>query len=410
MLAFAFVGLPIAALALPLSLYLPPAYAAEGGLGVAAVGTIFALARVWDLVTDPVMGWLIDRFPSRWGRRRHWVAAALPIILLAVVFLYFPDVPTTELRLGAGLFFLYIGYTMLLVTHQAWAAEITEDPGERARLYGTREMFLIGGILVAVSGPALLERRGADAIEQLAALGLMVMVFLPLAVVLLLRSLPDKPRRSDVIPTPGMVVWRRLFSNRAFRSVLALEFLTGVMQSLPAGVFIFTATHVFDQGDRASLFILVYFAAALLALPFWIRLARRRRGSSVLRTALLVSGVGSLTYFFVPAGSALWFGAAVIMSGSAFGAPLFLTRTLMAGVIDDAHSKDSLASMAFALLATFNKIAGAAAIALSYLFLSSVGFEADGSVVVTDAHRTALLWLFAGSPIVAAAMAHRLCR
>ena len=38
------------------------------------MGLIFTLARIWDLITDPIMELVIDRFESRWGRRKHWVA------------------------------------------------------------------------------------------------------------------------------------------------------------------------------------------------------------------------------------------------------------------------------------------------------------------------------------------------
>ncbi|MCB1697706.1 MAG: MFS transporter [Halioglobus sp.] len=63
------VSLPFAALGLPLAVYLPPFFAQDLGLGVATVGLMFTLARIWDVITDPTIGHLMDRFPSRWGKR-----------------------------------------------------------------------------------------------------------------------------------------------------------------------------------------------------------------------------------------------------------------------------------------------------------------------------------------------------
>lgn len=57
---------PIAALGLPITVYLPPFYESLG-LGLGLVGAIFILSRFWDVFTDPVLGIISDRYPSRWG-------------------------------------------------------------------------------------------------------------------------------------------------------------------------------------------------------------------------------------------------------------------------------------------------------------------------------------------------------
>ena len=53
--AYAGLAVPLAALGLPLVVYLPPFYACPVGLGVCTVGIIFMIARFWDIFTDPIM-------------------------------------------------------------------------------------------------------------------------------------------------------------------------------------------------------------------------------------------------------------------------------------------------------------------------------------------------------------------
>ena len=53
-------GLPLAALGLPLYIYLPTFYAEQLGLGLAAVGAALLIARVSDVITDPLIGLLSD--------------------------------------------------------------------------------------------------------------------------------------------------------------------------------------------------------------------------------------------------------------------------------------------------------------------------------------------------------------
>ncbi|MBT8115246.1 MAG: MFS transporter, partial [Arenicella sp.] len=112
---------------MPFSMYAPPFFAAEMGLGLAAVGTIFMIARLWDLISDPLMGIVSDRIPSRWGRRRHWIVLSVPLLMVATVLVMFPNSISgtygNTLYLLSSLFFLYIGYTMLTISHISWGAE-----------------------------------------------------------------------------------------------------------------------------------------------------------------------------------------------------------------------------------------------------------------------------------------------
>ena len=63
-LAFASVGMPLAAIGLPMAVFVAPMYAEDLGLGTATVGLILMLLRFWDLGTDPVMGCLVDSKPT----------------------------------------------------------------------------------------------------------------------------------------------------------------------------------------------------------------------------------------------------------------------------------------------------------------------------------------------------------
>ena len=79
LISYGALAVPLAALGLPLTVYLPPFYEGPIGLSVGTVGIIFMVARFWDIFTDPLMGALVDRYPSKWGRRKHWIVIGIPI-------------------------------------------------------------------------------------------------------------------------------------------------------------------------------------------------------------------------------------------------------------------------------------------------------------------------------------------
>jgi Na+/melibiose symporter-like transporter len=68
--AYGSLALPMAAGFLALQVIVPTFYAQALGLSLSAVGGILLVARLWDMITDPLVGFLSDRTPTRWGRRK----------------------------------------------------------------------------------------------------------------------------------------------------------------------------------------------------------------------------------------------------------------------------------------------------------------------------------------------------
>jgi Na+/melibiose symporter-like transporter len=94
--------MPISIAGLPLLTYLPNYYGSEVGISLAAIGWIWLIARIFDAFTDPLIGYLGDKTNTRWGRRRVWMVASIPILMPAVYFLFFPNEETVT-----GLYLLF---------------------------------------------------------------------------------------------------------------------------------------------------------------------------------------------------------------------------------------------------------------------------------------------------------------
>ena len=131
-------------------------------ISAVAMGWILLAARLWDAVSDPVMGFLSDRTRTRLGRRRPWmIASALPLGLL-IVALGSPPASLGGAALAAwtGVVFLllYSATTAFLVPYDALGAELTSDYRERTLLFGLRRVTFGVGALAALGGVALLSR------------------------------------------------------------------------------------------------------------------------------------------------------------------------------------------------------------------------------------------------------------
>ena len=148
------------------------------------MGTIFTIARIWDVITDPIMGMMIDKFDTRWGRRKHWIAIAIPLLVLSVWMVFLPNPEAvTGTYLLFWLILLYVGYTMLAISHQSWGAELSQSYDDRSRLFGWREIFVIGGMTVVLAIPAAMELSGYNDQEtKVASMGWFCLILFPLLV------------------------------------------------------------------------------------------------------------------------------------------------------------------------------------------------------------------------------------
>jgi GPH family glycoside/pentoside/hexuronide:cation symporter len=170
LLAYALPGLPLAVLTLPAYVYLPTFYAQELGLPFALVGQVLLLARLFDVAIDPLAGQLSDSWMTRWGRRRPWLIAALALVLPATWALFVPPAGAGAAHLLVWTLALYLGWTLQQLPYQAWAAELTPDYHQRARVTGMRELFVLGGLIVSLGLPLMLGGGMAAGLEALALL------------------------------------------------------------------------------------------------------------------------------------------------------------------------------------------------------------------------------------------------
>ena len=113
---------PFPVTGIPILVYILPFYASNYNLGLSLVGLIFFAGRIIDVFTDPIMGALVDRYPSRFGKHKHWIFLSLPVLCLSAYFLFFPqDEFISGWYLFIALFTLYSGFTLANIAQLSWA-------------------------------------------------------------------------------------------------------------------------------------------------------------------------------------------------------------------------------------------------------------------------------------------------
>jgi Na+/melibiose symporter-like transporter len=354
------------------------------GLSLATVGLIFTLARIWDLITDPIMGLIIDRFESRWGRRKHWVALSIPVLMLAIWMVFMPNPDAvTPFYLAFWLLILYVGYTMLTISHLSWAAELSTSYDARSRLFGWREIYVIAGMTIVLAIPAFLELTGsAEENIKVASMGWFCLLAFPVLVLPLLFSVPDAKSSSE-----PRIEWRQalgvIFKNSSMLRLLIADFSRGLGMSVSGALYIFIAATYFALPKHASIALLFYFLASFIAMPFWMKAAYKYGKDQALKFAVAYVVIINLALIpFAEAGNipVLWI--FTISFGLAFGAPPMLLRSMMADLTDEDELKSGQKrpGLFFALLTTTDKVGAALGVGISFTILElAFGFQPGGS-------------------------------
>ena len=124
-----------------------------------------------DAVSDPVIGWLSDRWRPAFGRRRGFFLMALPVAAISCVMLFWPPEKPGALYLAFWGAALSMGFTATQLSYTAWGAELAGNYRERSRIAGFREAFTLVGTLIAIALPFAIGIEGGG-LHGLAVLGL----------------------------------------------------------------------------------------------------------------------------------------------------------------------------------------------------------------------------------------------
>ena len=389
---------------IPLYIYLPAFYGIELGLGLAATGLLLLFARLFDTVTDPLVGWLSDRFGFKGKRRKPWIALGALVGGLGLFQLLNPPDSVDGSYLILWSIVLYAGWTMVSVPYTAWGAELSGDYNERTLITSWREALGLLGILFAGGVVAAIAGSGAREADAMGVLALTAILLGLLVFPILFYAVPDWPQRPRSCPLIAWPEFRRgiatLYANRPFCRLLLAWFMNGFANGIPAALFfVYLEFGLGAQQEQRAYLVLAYFLAAVAAIPLWRWLSLRHGKHRVWCVSMLMACAAFVLVPLIAEGALAFFLVVCLVTGMALGADLALPPAIQADVVDYDELKNGVgrAGLQFAFWSMSTKLALALSVGLALPALGILGFDPARP---TEEGRTALLVIYALVPVV----------
>lgn len=304
-----------------------PTFIYQGSiLGIALIGLINFGGRLFDAITDPIVGNWSDRSTSKFGKRKKFMAiAAVPFALFS--FLIFAPVTPAESTLNSiwltiSILVFYLFMTIYVIPYTALIGEMGHHPDDRMRISTVTSVawalgFMIGSNAYALQSYFQQHQQPTTAFQSaIGIFALIALVFMLIPVFFLNES---RYCRQSKVETNAFHAIRAVFKNRNFIPFAISDLMYWLaLTFIQSGVGYYVTILMGFPKEQATLFLAISFVTSLLL--YWpVNVIVRRAGKkkTVIAAFLLFSFIFGLTTIsgMLPISKTLLFYTVSLLSG-----------------------------------------------------------------------------------------------
>jgi glycoside/pentoside/hexuronide:cation symporter, GPH family len=333
LLIFGLVNLPLSMLMSPTAAVLPNFYLEYSSVTLAGLATATLIARLFDGLTDPLIGWLSDRH----GRRKPWMVGGALLVTASAWWLYNPAPQSGVGYLLACYLLVTLGWTLVEIPHTAMAAELSRGYDERSRIALWRQLLGFAGGLLFMASPLLLATGGNSFTpEVMRVLAAVIMLGLPLAVALLCWRVPEPARRVASRRPRIADLLLALRDTPPLQYFLVTQVLFGLATGAVSSLFIIYTSRYLGLPDKVPQVALPMTLAMALGMPLWLTVMKRvdkHRAWATAAVGMILTLLAMLT--IAPGPAALGpFMALMALFGFFLGLSSIALPSLLADIVD----------------------------------------------------------------------------
>ncbi|MDC7218691.1 MAG: MFS transporter [Spirochaetales bacterium] len=304
---------------------------------------VFLISKVWDALTDPFMGYFSDRTHTRWGRRRPYFLAGIPLIFISFVMLWQPVAYDSEFSrflyiLLAYMFFNTV-FTLVMVPYQAMSAELTSDYEERTSLNALRIVFSLVSSLTVALVPLMIINAFGGSVEGIrkgyVAMSIVFGLFFALPWIGTFLFTYEEPPENRPAPSALFKTMTEPLRLSIFRKYLAIQLFTFIAFDVVVLIFGHYMKYWIKNYEAFNIVMGVLIITQVLVVPVYTKISHRRGKTTAYITGAVIWGVASFILFFVQPESALWGLYAIAgLMGAGLAGVIVIPYTMFGDVVD----------------------------------------------------------------------------
>ncbi|MEM9581489.1 MAG: MFS transporter [Pseudomonadota bacterium] len=317
--AWSLFGAVLSGAGLPIYIYAPKYYADTYGISLTLLGAVLFGLRLFDVVQDPVLGWISERL----GKLRVWAVWLGGLVLAGSMYGLFAVEPPVSAVLWFGLMITGLFTAFSFMTINFYAEGVTKASGlsgGHTRLAAWRETGALLGVCAAAVAPSALQPV-VDAPFAIFAVSFCLFVLAALV-----WMTPEWTGGGTQEPTPI----RAILSDGVARRLLILALINATPLAVSSTLFLFYVESRLGAPGWEGPLLVLFFLAAAASSPFWAQLSDRIGPKKALLSAMGLAIASFACVLALGEGDVWLFAIICVLSGATIGADLTLLPAMFA--------------------------------------------------------------------------------
>ncbi|PWB70091.1 MAG: MFS transporter [Anaerolineales bacterium] len=345
------------------------------------------IGKSWDYINDLLIGYLVDRTRSRWGRRRPYLLFGFIPFGVAFAMLWWRPPFESQWALAiyyAAAYFVYDTIlTVVSLPFFALTPELTQDYDERTSLTSYRMAFsLVGGLVAFIVPLMIIGTMRPENTGKVFQMGVIFAIASSLPLLITFFGTREREEYAHQEQPTLRESLRAARRNRPFLFAAGIFLFTWTAIEIIQNMLLFFLKYRMDLEAESDIVAGAVFVTAIIVLPFWVWASQKTdKRKSYIYGMLFLSAV-MLTLIFID--PSLGFNYVISLAALA-GFGVSAVHVLTWAMIPDAVEVDELESgarhegMFYALVSLFKKVASSISIPLTLLVLDWSGFISNAS-------------------------------
>ena len=366
-------------------LYLMFYYTDVVGLSAAFVGSLFLFARIWDAVTDPVMGLIVDNTQSRWGKFRPWILIGTIVNSVVMVGVFIcHEFEGVWLYIYASVSYVLWGmtYTMMDIPYWSMIPSLTKDKKDREKIVVIPRLFAsIAWLIMGAFGLKAIDWLGeGDSATGFVRVSMVIAVFFIISAIITVVNVKDRVEVKVSKPKISLKDMVNIITqNDQLKALIGIVLSFNMAMQLAGGFAIYYFAYAIGNKDLFPVFMMLSGAAEIAGLVLFPKVVASVSRPTVWRLACLFPLLSCIillfSAIFMPESHVLvGLSGALLKLGSGFS--LAMATVMLADVVDYGEYKTGMRSesVIFSVQTMLVKAASAFAGFLIGIGLTVIGY------------------------------------